>query len=59
MTVSKNELENAFVHSAQIVARYGEKYLPIFERLEAELKELQACSERLKRAMELAEKTLE
>lgn len=57
MTRSKHDLENVILLAAQIVARHGEKYLPIFERLESEIREMQASSERLKRAMELAGKT--
>ena len=36
--ISFSELKKAYLQSANIVAIYGERYLPIFERLEKEYK---------------------
>jgi len=54
MTEAKRDLGTAVQLAARIVARYGDQYLPIFERLENELSALQTKTERLRRALEIA-----
>ena len=54
MKEADENLESAVILAAQIVARYGKTYLPIFERLENDLNAAQADSERLNRALEIA-----
>jgi hypothetical protein len=55
MGVAERELEEAVVLAARIVARYGDKYLPLFERLETELRNDRAGSALLSRAIEIAQ----
>lgn len=43
--------------SAEIVADHGKAYLPVFERLEAELAELEAKESALERARAVAAKS--
>ena len=38
-TLTLAEIETAYIQAAKIVHRYGDVYLPIFERLEFELEE--------------------
>ena len=52
--VSDEELERAYFKMARIIERYGEKYLPIFERLEKELNERKAKNSLMQRALEAA-----
>lgn len=52
-----HELHDAIVLAARIIARYGEQYLPIFERLENEMNDVQDDSLRLSRAIEIARTT--
>lgn len=59
MRDSERELEDAIVQAARIVARYGEQYLPIFERLENEMNAARDDSLRLSRAFEIARTTLD
>ncbi|MGE0132392.1 MAG: hypothetical protein AB7U82_30285 [Blastocatellales bacterium] len=54
MTETEQELEHAVVLAARIVARYGDLYLPVFERLENDLNAARANEERLSRAIEIA-----
>lgn len=50
--VSDKEIEAALNSVAQLVSTYGDKYWPIFERLEEELKNRRSKSVRLARALE-------
>lgn len=59
MTETEPELEQAVVLAARIVARYGDIYLPLFERLEHDLHVLRTKAERLTRAIEIARTTTE
>lgn len=54
MNTTEKEIEAVMVLAARIVARYGETYLPIFERLEDELAAARTSATRLDRAMEIA-----
>ena len=49
--VSEQELEAALHSVAQLVNSYGEKYWPIFERLENELEHRRSRSKRLSNAL--------
>ena len=49
--VSDKEIEAALHSVALLVNLYGDKYWPIFERLEEELKNRQSKSNRLKQAL--------
>lgn len=59
MTEAEQKVENAIVLAARIVARYGDIYLPLFERLEHDLQVMRAKTERLTRAIEMARITTE
>lgn len=48
MIVSDDRLENAIRIAARVVDLYGEKYWPVFERLEAELEARQSRKARLR-----------
>ncbi|MGB3214640.1 MAG: hypothetical protein WBC26_07740 [Alphaproteobacteria bacterium] len=50
----ERDMEEAVVLAAQIAARYGDKYLPLFERLESELRNVRAGSALMSRAIEIA-----
>ena len=50
--VSDKEIEAALHSVAQLVNVYGEKYWPIFERLEEELKNRRSKSKRLAQALQ-------
>lgn len=54
MAGAEQELELAVVFAARIVARYGDIYLPLFERLEQDLDAMRANADRLSRAIEIA-----
>ncbi|MCL4677720.1 MAG: hypothetical protein KJ017_03895 [Alphaproteobacteria bacterium] len=54
MSVNEKDIETTLVLAARIVARYGETYLPIFERLEDELDAARTSATRLDRAIEIA-----
>ena len=54
MGTTERDLEEAVVLAAQIAARYGDTYLPLFERLETELRNNKAESALMSRAIELA-----
>ncbi|MFN7179963.1 hypothetical protein [Hyphomonas sp.] len=47
MAVSDAELEKAVRSLARLIDRYGDAYWPLFERLEAELKERNSRKDRL------------
>ena len=49
--VSERELEAALHSVAQLVSSYGDKYWPIFERLENELDDMRSRSKRLTDAL--------
>ena len=49
--VSESELEAALQSVAQLVNSYGDKYWPIFERLENELDDRRSKSKRLTDAL--------
>ena len=49
--VSERELEAALQSVAQLVNSYGDKYWPIFERLENELDDMRSRSKRLTDAL--------
>ena len=50
--VSDKEIEVALHSVAQLVSTYGDKYWPIFERLEEELKNRRSKSMRLARVLQ-------
>ncbi|MGH1404332.1 MAG: hypothetical protein ACRBDL_08810 [Alphaproteobacteria bacterium] len=54
--ISTEELKKAYLISAKIVSLYGEKYLPIFERLESEYRKRKKSKEALQRALSVIEK---
>ncbi len=49
-------IEQALEYAATCVARYGEAYSPLFERLEAELQAVQAKENALDRTRRLAQR---
>lgn len=53
--LSLSQIKKAYHQAAKIVARYGDKYLPIFERLENEYQGRKDKIEALKRAIKIAE----
>ncbi|MEW8332985.1 MAG: hypothetical protein AB2692_18770 [Candidatus Thiodiazotropha sp.] len=55
--ISETKIETAYIQAAKIVSKYGEKYLPIFERLENELHERRKRSAIIKRVYEVALRT--
>lgn len=52
--ISYKQLKKAYLQAAKIVALHGEKYLPIFERLESEYKTRKKRDDALYRAIKLA-----
>ena len=50
-TVSDHDIEAALRSVAQLVNAYGDKYWPIFERLEDELDKRRSKSKRLNRVL--------
>lgn len=52
--VSYDTLKKAYIQAAQIVAVHGEKYLPIFERIEKEYQARTKQLDTLKRALKIA-----
>ncbi|MGI1678758.1 MAG: hypothetical protein K6L75_08510 [Cellvibrionaceae bacterium] len=48
------EIETAYIQAAKIVHRYGDVYLPIFERLEMERETYIKAEEMLTRAKRIA-----
>ncbi len=53
--VSFESLKTAYLQAANIVSIYGEKYLPIFERLEKEYIERNKKRDILQRALKVAD----
>ncbi len=53
--ITTEELKKAYLYSAKIVAKYGEVYIPIFERLEAEYKKRVKTKSALQRAISAVE----
>jgi len=53
--VSYKQLKKAYLQAAKIVALHGEKYLPIFERLETEFRKRKKQVDTLNRAIKLAQ----
>lgn len=51
-----NRLETALSYAAACVATHGEAYLPLFERLEAEVEAVRSKETALERARRLAAK---
>ncbi|MGN7822929.1 hypothetical protein ACTJJB_22610 [Chitinophaga sp. 22536] len=49
-----DNLERAYFIAAEVVAKYGAAYLPIFERLHSEIKAQQQQQELVKLSCELA-----
>jgi hypothetical protein len=47
LVVSDAEIEKAIRSVARLIHRYGDAYWPVFERLEAELKERNSRKDRL------------
>ena len=50
--VSEKEIEAALPNIAQLVSKYGDKYWPIFERLEQELDKRRSKTTRLGQILE-------
>ncbi len=53
--VPYDKLKNAYIQAAKIVSLYGEKYLPIFERLEKEYRARTKQIDTLNRAIKIAQ----
>ena len=49
-----NDLERAYIIAAEIVQRYGDTYLPIFERLHIEMQKLRQKQDLKDIAMNIA-----
>jgi len=54
--ISFEALKTAYFQAAKIVSIYGDKYLPIFERLEKEFIERKKKRDILQRALKIADK---
>ena len=54
--ISFEVIKTAYLQAAMIVSIYGDKYLPIFERLEKEFIERKNKRDILQRALKLADK---
>lgn len=52
------DLKAAYVQAAKVIAEYGDTYLPIFERLEKELKEVEKKQSSIDRALKIAKENL-
>lgn len=52
--VSFSDLKKAYMQSANIVAIYGKRYLPIFERLEEEYKSRKQRNDLLTKAIRIS-----
>ncbi len=48
------QLRQAYIQSAHIVAKYGDTYLPIFERLETEYKQCVKRDALLTKALDIS-----
>ena len=55
---SEIDLKKSYIQAAKIVAVHGDKYLPVFERLEREYKTCKKKRETLRRVLEIACKQL-
>jgi len=53
--VPYKSLKKAYIQAATIVSLYGDKYLPIFERLEKEYRARKKQRDALSRAIEIAQ----
>ncbi len=54
-TLTEAELKSAYIKAAQIINKHGDKYLPIFERLENEYQTVKKKSELMKKVISIAE----
>lgn len=54
-----SDLKKAYLQAAKIVARHGDTYLPIFERIEMEYQERKKQIDALNRAIMIAESNTE
>ena len=52
--MDKNNIKKAYICAAQIVTRHGDKYLPIFSRLEKAHKDIEKQNKLLTKAMSIA-----
>ena len=57
-TVSDQDIEVALRSVAQLVNAYGDKYWPIFERLEDELDKRRSKSKRLSKVLQLRQQNV-
>lgn len=51
--ISQQDIEAALQSVAQLIEAHGEKYWPVFERLENELAERRSRSQRLRRILKM------
>jgi len=58
MSFTQAQIIEARDYAALVVARYGEAYLPLFERLEREVANLEKKEDTLARALRLAGRQL-
>lgn len=58
MAYTPEQVVHARNFAALVVARHGEKYLPLFERMEREVANLEKKEDALARAVRLAERLL-
>jgi hypothetical protein len=56
MVFKPNQIIEARNYAALVVARHGEAYLPLFERMEREVSNLEDKEDALARALHLAER---
>ncbi len=54
LNISSNDIKRAYLQAAQVVSIYGEKYLPIFERIEKEYLKQKQKMATLRRIDEIA-----
>ncbi len=52
--ITYQHIKDAYIKAAKIVSDYGEVYLPIFERMEKELKAAEKKQSAINRAFEIA-----
>lgn len=52
--VNELDIKQAYQDAARLVEKYGEKYLPIFQRLENEYTKVKVDSSALQRAIQIA-----
>lgn len=53
-SISESELKRAYLQAAKVVTEHGEKYLPLFERMQEEYESHKQKSELIKQAIYLA-----